>query len=162
MHGRNQKRLQLYRASVVVTGGHYSITTLLSAILSRSPHFTTVPEPLNPLFHFSNRTVPTTRAYEFFDEPRYAQLREGLMDIMFGDGFGPELLGRVSRVRSIRDAGILALATVGEVRKKLQWRPAIFQAPFAVFSVSTMQRVDGLRIVAGVRHPCAWIESILR
>jgi hypothetical protein len=158
----SSKRLELYRRSVIVTGGHYSISTLLGSMLTLSPRLCTVFEPLNPKKFCSDRTLNVEHEYKYYDESRYAELRDGLMELMFADRMAAELLIRFRRIRDWEGASSWVFGAARDARKKAQPRPAVFKAPFAVFSARTMQQMDGLRVVLGVRHPCAWIESILR
>lgn len=156
------RNLQLYRSSVVVTGSHYSMTTVLGALLGLSPRFHLVNEPVNLEATLSFRTVDARHWYEFHDEDRYPALRAELIRLMSGQGFAVEAAQRLVRVRSPRDFARVGRLVSEEWPRRISARPAIFKAPMLAFTARTMQQVDGLRVVLGVRHPAGWVESVVR
>lgn len=159
---RLRQRTSLFRSSIVVTGAHYSITTLLGAILDASPAYHMVHEPANPEGTLSFQTIGTSDWYEYFDEASYFDLREALIGILHSDQLGRETMRRIAQVRGPRDAGRIVRFLQRQLPRRLSPRPGIFKAPFLAFSARTLQAMDGLRVVIGVRHPAAWIESVVR
>ena len=161
--GRGAERdLRLYRSSVLVTGGHYTLTTVIARLLACSPRFHTVTEPGQPFAPLWFRTLGSPHHYVYHDEAAYPELRAGLIRLMLGRGWAKEALSRALRVRSPGVATQVAAFTRRELKMRLSPRPAIFKAPYLTFSARSMQRADGMRVVLGMRHPCAWIESIVR
>lgn len=153
---------QLYRASVIVTGTHYSATTLVGRMLECASEFHLLHEPLNAQPTLGYDSLAPEHWYEFYDEARYPQLRAALIRYLTAQGFAGEVARRALRIRRPRQ-----LLEVGRyVERKLpflrQAKPVIFKDPFLAFSARTMQREDGLKVVLTVRHPCGFAESLAR
>lgn len=155
-------RMALYRSSVLVSGSHYSITTLLGAILAESTQFHMVHEPVNHESTISFRTVPMRHVYPCAVGAEYERLRAGLIRLMLGEGLAGALVHRATQVRSLRDIARLGRLVQRELPLVLRPRPAIFKAPLLAFTARSMQQVDGMKVVLGLRHPVAWIESVVR
>jgi hypothetical protein len=156
------RSLQLYRSSVLVTGAHYAMTTALGRLLAQSRRFHLIHEPVNLEATLSFRTVPAAHWYEFHDEARYPQFRAELIELIGGRGFLSEAARRIPRIRSLRDAGRVGRLVARELPLRLHAKPAVIKAPMLAFTARTTQRVDGMRVVFGIRHPGAWAESVVR
>lgn len=154
--------LAQYRSSLLVTGAHYSITTLLGAILAQSDRFHLVHEPVNHEATISFRTVPMAHVYPLAEGPEHERLRSGLIRLMHGAGLWQAAWQRLCQVRSLRDMGRIGRLILRELPLCASDRPVIFKAPLLALSARTMQQVDGMRVILGLRHPCAWIESVVR
>lgn len=154
--------IEQYRSSLLVTGAHYSITTLLGAILAQSDRLHLVHEPVNHEATISFRTVPMAHVYPLAQGDEYERLRAGLIRLMQGAGLWNAARQRLRQIRSMRDVGRIGRLFVRELPLQFSSRPVIFKAPLLALSARTMQQADGLRVILGLRHPCAWIESVVR
>lgn len=155
-------REELFRSSVVVTGTHYSMTTLTGRLLAAAPEFHLLHEPTNPEPTLSHDSLAPQRWFEFHAGERYGELRAALMRFQFAEGLGTEVRGRLAQIRSPRDA----LRVVRYLQRKLplarEPRRVVFKDPFLAFSARELQQRDGLRVVLTVRHPAAFAESFIR
>lgn len=153
---------QLYRSSLVVTGTHYSMTTLAGRLLECLPEFHLLHEPTNAEPTLSYDALDPPHWYEYYDDSRYEDLRAPLESYMRAGSFPAALARRLLKVRSPRHA----LEIARYVERKLPFlrstKPVIFKDPFLAFSARTMQQVDGLKVVLTVRHPCGFAESLAR
>ncbi len=154
--------LELFRSSVLVTGSHYSITTLIGMILAQSSQFHMLNEPVNRESTLSFRTVPMRNGYPLAEGAQYDELRSGLIRLIRAEGLLGDAARSVLKIRSLRDVGRIGRLLQHESPRLQSRRPAIIKAPLLAFTARTMQQVDSLKVVLGVRHPCAWIESVVR
>lgn len=152
----------LFARSVIVTGTHYSATTLVGRMLECAPEFHLLHEPTNaaPTLGFDSTDPP--HWYEFYDADRHDELRAALTRYLTAEGFVGEVARRFLRIRQPRH-----VLEVGRyVERKLPFlrarKPAIFKDPFLAFSARTLQQADGLKVVLTVRHPCGFAESFAR
>ncbi|MBC57581.1 MAG: hypothetical protein CL814_11705 [Confluentimicrobium sp.] len=152
----------LFRDSVIVTGTHYSMSTLVGRILGAAETFNLVHEPLNHESPLGYATVPTAHWYEYFDGDRSDHLAEMLKSIQFGQGVARETVMRMPRIRSGRDVlRVGKFARTGLLHAATPKR-AVFKDPFLCFSARHLQENYGLWIVMTVRHPCGFAESLAR
>lgn len=153
---------QLYRSSIVVTGAHYAMTTLVGLILAVSPEF----EYVRELFEWNMRirlpTIVVDGWYPYYTGRGYERFREELMAVIAGQGIVGGVMQRLPLLRSPRDVGRLGGYTFEQARRRRRPRPAIFKEPFMALTAPSLQKGDGLRTVVCMRHPCAWVESAVR
>ncbi|MCB4457234.1 sulfotransferase domain-containing protein [Leisingera sp. McT4-56] len=152
----------LFSKSVIVTGTHYSMTTLLGRILGASKSFNVVHEPLNHQPPLGYAAVPTNHWYEYFGPDRIEDLGRDLRQIQFGHNLLPQTLRRMSQIRSWHDvlrAGKFARTGALHARHR---RRAVFKDPFLCFTSRHLQSHFGLSVVLTVRHPCGFAESLAR
>ncbi|MFY0634051.1 MAG: hypothetical protein JXQ91_09565 [Vannielia sp.] len=155
-------RALLFSNSVIVTGTHYSMSTLMGALLGTSPDFNVVHEPLNHQPTLGYATVPTNGWYDYFDQARSADLASRLRAIQFGEGTVGASIRRLIRVRSSKDVLRCGKFAQTGMRHALRPRRAVFKDPFLCFSARHLQKGYGHYIVLTVRHPCGFAESLMR
>ncbi|GAA4642361.1 hypothetical protein GCM10023115_05320 [Pontixanthobacter gangjinensis] len=152
----------LLRSSVIVTGSHYSMTTLIGRLLASAPQFHLLHEPTNAQPTLSYDSLAPTHWYEFYDEARSPALGEFLLLSMQSKGISREVLRRAGRVRSAEHALQVARYVQRKLPMILAPKPAIIKDPFLLFSARDLQRLAKIRVVLTVRHPCAFAESFIR
>ena len=138
------------------------MTTLLGEVLALSPGFHLVIEPLNQRHPIGDRTLVLPHMYEYLDQDRYTGFRHQLERLIAGHGFARDAARKLGRVRSAREVKLLVRLVEHGLRLRHMPRPAIVKDPFLAFTARTMQQVDRVRVVIGVRHPGGWVESIVR
>ena len=153
---------RLLGSSIVVTGTHYSMTTLAGRLLAAGGEFHLLHEPTNPRPTLSYDSIQPPRWYEYYDVARYSELHRFLEQAIGAGDLGGQIAARASSVRSLRDA----MRVMRYVQRKLPMRlapaPAILKDPFLAFSARTLQAEHGVKVVLTVRHPCAFAESFVR
>lgn len=152
----------LFRDSVIVTGTHYSMSTLVGRILGAAETFNLIHEPLNHERPLGYATVPTSHWYEYFGADRSTRLAEMLVDIQFGRNTIREAMIRTARIRSGRDVLRIGKFTRTGLRHATQPKRAVFKDPFLCFSARQLQENYRLWVVMTVRHPCGFAESLAR
>ena len=152
----------LFRQSVIVTGTHYSMSTLTGQILGTAPEFHVIHEPLNAEPTLGYAALAPDHWYEFYDDDRYDTLRNALYNYASGCGIFVNTFSRLPKVRSKRD--VLRVGKFALTNLKLLQRPrrVVFKDPFLAFSASQLQDKDDLYAVICVRHPCGFAESLKR
>jgi hypothetical protein len=155
-------RDELFRSSVVVTGTHYSMTTLAGRILAAAPGFHMVHEPTNARPTLSYDSIRPGGWYRDYAGADYAELRAFLIRAMRADGLAGEIVRRAFAVRSPQNLAQVARYAQRKLPMRLARKRAIFKDPFLAFSARSLQREDGLKVVLTVRHPAAFAESFIR
>lgn len=153
---------ELYRSSILVTGTHYSMTTLAGRLLASAPEYHLLHEPLNAEPTPSYDSVAPSGWYQYDCGDDYRSLRAKLADAIAASNFLRTLAGQTRKARSGREALQVARYAQRKLPMRLSRKPAIIKDPFLAFTAREMQREDGLRIVLTVRHPCAFVESFMR
>lgn len=153
---------QLFSQSVIVTGTHYSMSSLTGQILGEAPEFNVVTEPLNASPTLSYTAIGAPYWYSYYDDSQYKELRTALMDCMLGQGVVGESISRVGRVRSFKDVLRIGKYAAANMKRLVRPKRAVFKDPFLAFSGRTLQERDGLSIILCLRHPCAFAESMKR
>lgn len=153
---------QLFSASVIVTGTHYSMSTLVGQIIGLTPDFNLVHEPLNHQPTLGYATVPTDHWYEYFAASQSEALAQGLMDIQFGKHTPTLAAKRLIQARSLKDLARVAKFAKNGLTHCLYRKPAVFKDPFLCFSARHLQERYGMSIILTVRHPCGFAESLSR
>nr|WP_137677112.1 sulfotransferase domain-containing protein [Parerythrobacter lutipelagi] len=155
-------RDELFRSSVVVTGTHYSMTTLVGRILGASPDFHLVHEPTNASPTLSYDSIRPDGWYRFYDGAEYEELRGFLIRIMRGEGIAGSAARRISEARTSKECLQVARYLQRKLPMRLSRKRAVFKDPFLLFSARNLQRQDGLKVILTVRHPAAFAESFMR
>lgn len=153
---------RLFSESVIVTGTHYSMSTLMGQIIGAHSDFHLVHEPLKHRTTLSHQIIQTETWYEYFNNDRSEELARGLQELQFGKDTLKRTLSAVTHVRGLRDVGRVGKrALTGFGRARLAKR-AVFKDPFLCFSARTLQMHHGLNIILTMRHPCGFAESLSR
>lgn len=152
----------LLRSSVLVTGSHYSMTTLIGRLLAVAPEFHLLHEPANARPTLSYDSLKPANWYEYYGQARGEALAEFLLRAMKSEGFSREVLSKMGKIRSVRHALQVARYIQRKGPMKLAHKPAIIKDPFLLFAARDLQRMAQMRVVLTVRHPCAFTESFVR
>ena len=161
MQGTAQTESLLTR-SVIVTGAHYSATTLVGSLLHTAPQFHLLHEPLNPEPTPSFDSLRPPNWYEFYDDSRWEELRQGLLRMFQRERVLPEFIARLAQARSAKQAGQALRYAQRKVPFLLSPKPAIIKGPFCTFTALTLQQRAGCKVVLSLRHPGAFAESVAR
>ncbi|MFC3200248.1 hypothetical protein ACFOEW_00235 [Alteromonas oceani] len=151
-----------FKSSVIVTGTHYSMSTLVGQIIGKSPSFNVVHEPLNYQPTLGYNSIHTENWYQYFDNSKYSELREKLIGFSNGHRFFSQSLTRLWKVRSLHDFLRVGKYFFTNLKIFIYRKPAVYKDPFLVFSSKELQENDNLKVVLCIRHPCAFAESIKR
>ena len=153
---------RLLGSSIVVTGTHYSMTTLAGRLLAAGDEFHLLHEPTNPRPTLSYDSIRPQHWYEYYDSANYSELRRFLEQSLAAGSLPGQIVARAASVRSLRDAMRVLRYAERKLPMRLAPKPAILKDPFLAFSARTLQAEDGLKVVLTVRHPCAFAESFIR
>lgn len=145
---------------ILVTGAHRSGTTWVGQVLSVPPEVAYLHEPLNLTTRPGICAVPKDNWYPYIESGNEAQYFPALQDtihyrynVAAEIGSSPRL---VDLARLIRD-----LATFSANRYFHKPR-VLIKDPFALFSAAWFEKEVGTRNVILIRHPAAFISSILK
>lgn len=152
----------LLQRSIIVTGTHYSMTTLVGRLLATAPEFHILHEPTNAEPTLSYASIAPPNWYEFYAGNRVEELAVFLEAAITGSGFLREVACRAASVRSLRQTLQVARYCERTLPQKLDPKPAIIKDPFLVFSAAALQDRLGTQVVLTIRHPCAFAESFKR
>lgn len=152
----------LLQRSIIVTGTHYSMTTLVGRLLATAPEFHILHEPTNAEPTLSYRSIHPPNWYEFYTGNRVDALVEFLEAAIAGSGFLGDIIGRATRVRSPQQVLQVARYCQRTLPLMLNPKPAILKDPFLIFSAAALQEKFGTHVVLTIRHPCAFAESFRR
>lgn len=152
----------LLARSVLVTGTHYSMTTLVGRLVAASGAFHLLHEPANAQPTLSYASIKPARWYEYYDAAQVGPLLAFLDNAIRGEGLGAELARRAASIRSPRHAVQLARFVQRTLPMRLVRKPAVIKDPFLIFSAHSLQQAIAMRVVLTVRHPCAFAESFIR
>jgi hypothetical protein len=155
-------RYELFRESVIVTGTHYSMSSLMGRIIAASPDFNLVHEPLNHRPTLGYATIPTEYWYQYFGQDVSAKVAGQLQDIQFGHGAVRRGVGNLAHIRQPKDFARIAKYMGTGILHGMRPKRAVFKDPFLCFSARHLQENFGLYIVLTVRHPCGFAESLMR
>jgi hypothetical protein len=161
MEATNQTDALLAR-SVIVTGAHYSATTLVGSLLHTAPEFHLLHEPLNPQPTLSYDSLRPPNWYEYYDDSRWRELHDGLAKMFRRNHVLPEFAARLAQARTTRELGQALRYAERKLPFLFRPKPAIIKGPFFSFSAFTMQQRAGCKIVLSLRHPGAFVESVVR
>lgn len=143
---------------VLVTGAPRSGTTWVGRMLTLSGELGELYEPFNPAAHQA-RWFDPPEFYWYVDERNAGTCREALRAMSRLEF----RLGRVAAAGPSRDAVRTALRTWRTARDhRRHHRTAMVKDPLALFSTRWLAADLGFRPVVLVRHPAAFVSSLLR
>ncbi|GAA4047799.1 sulfotransferase [Parerythrobacter jejuensis] len=152
----------LLSRSVIVTGTHYSMTTLTGALLATADEYHLLHEPLNPEPTLSYDSLRPPRWYEYYGTDRFEELAQALAVFLDRNSFPAQVLDRLSSVRTPQEVGQVARYCQRKMPFVLSARPAVLKDPFLAFSARTLQQELGMKVVLTLRHPAGFAESMIR
>lgn len=152
----------LLARSVIVTGTHYSTTTLVGALLATAPEFHLLHEPLNPQPTLSYDSLEPAHWYEFYGDDRFDELQAGLGKMLQRRPVLPQIATRALQARSLRQIGQVGRYAQRKLPVLLAPKPAILKDPFLAFTARTLQQRAGTKVILCLRHPGGFTESMVR
>jgi Sulfotransferase family len=148
---------------ILVTGTHYSATTLVGEVLASSRGCAYVGEIFNISKPISLGESPFDVWYKWIDdEEATPELISHLDELMSGSRLGRRLWTDLKRVRSPRDLLHVALFLRYVTRQRMASRALIIKDPIALLSAKWLASRFGMKAVLMIRHPCAFVESVIR
>ena len=136
---------------------------MVGQILARGRGLTLVHEPLNHEPTLSYDSIGPKTWYQFAgNDAEYAKLRAALQRYMIRDGLPVRAFGKLIRARTCRDILRVGKYVMRGIKPYFAPRRAVFKDPFMAFSAKPLQERDNLYVILTVRHPCGFVESVLR
>ncbi len=147
---------------ILVTGAHRSATTWVGKVLAQAGPLLYLPEPFSP----NNTWLPTTIRekpfktwFLYITQENEAGYRE-FMDATLG--YGCPLAKELRAIKRPKDLGRVLwrrrlVHGVGSGRLT-----PLMRDPVALFSAEWLTDVYDMRVVVMVRHPAAFVESVIR
>jgi hypothetical protein len=144
---------------ILVTGAHRSGSTWVGKMLSAGPQVAYISEPLNVLHRPGVLRAPVRHWYTYICAENEAGYLPGLLETL---EFRYHTLAEVRSLRSGKD--LLRMARDGSnfLGGRLFRRRPLLKDPFAVFSSAWFAERLGCAVVFTVRHPAAFVSSLLR
>jgi hypothetical protein len=144
---------------ILVTGAHRSGTTWVGRMLSLSPGIGYISEPLNRWHRPGVMRAPVQHWYTYICADNEAEYLPALQETV---QFNYHAWEELRSLRSLKD--ILRMGRDGSIflRGRVFQQRALLKDPFAVFSARWFAQRLGSQVVIIVRHPAAFVSSLVR
>lgn len=145
--------------SILVTGAHRSGTTWVGKMLATSPQVGYISEPLNLWHRPGVMRAPVRYWYTYIcpdNEENFLPAIRETIDFRYH----PWL--ELTSLRSIKDLLRMGRDIAGFVEGRLLRQRALLKDPFAVFSAPWFADRLGSHVIIIVRHPAAFVSSLVR
>ncbi|HZD55352.1 MAG TPA: sulfotransferase [Anaerolineales bacterium] len=144
---------------ILVTGAHRSGTTWVGKMLALSPRIGYISEPLNRWHRPGVMRVPLQHWYTYICEDNEADYFPALQETV---QFNYHPWAELRSLRSLKD--VLRMGRDGSTffRGRIFHQRALLKDPFAVFSVPWFAQRLGCQVVIIIRHPAAFVSSLVR
>lgn len=144
---------------LLVTGAHRSGTTWVGTMLAASDIYAYISEPLNVWHRPGVFNAPIDNWYTYIcedNEERYLPAFRDTLSLSY------QLLPEIFSLRSLKDLGRMGRDAWRMAYGRFAWRSPLLKDPFAVFSAPWFAKRLGCQVVITVRHPAAFVSSLLR
>jgi hypothetical protein len=144
---------------LLVTGIHRSGTTWVGAMLAAGGEYAYVSEPLNVRHRRGVLNVPVEHWYTYIcadNEQDYLPAFHDTLQLRYH--LGAEL----TYLRSLKDVGRMSRDFWRMGYGRITGQPPLLKDPFAVFSAPWFAERLGCQVVITVRHPAAFVSSLIR
>jgi hypothetical protein len=144
---------------ILVTGAHRSGTTWIGKMLALSPEIGYISEPLNRWHRPGVMRAPVQYWYTYICADNEAEFLPALQETA---QFNYHPWEEFRSLRSWKDA--LRMGRDGSIflRGRVFHQRALLKDPFAVFSAPWFAQRLGSQVVISVRHPAAFVSSLVR
>jgi hypothetical protein len=144
---------------ILVTGAHRSGTTWVGKMLALSRRIGYISEPLNRWHRPGVMRVPVKHWYTYICPDNEAEYFPAFQETV---QFNYHPWEELRALRSLRD--VLRMGRDGSTffRGRIFHQRALLKDPFAVFSAPWFTQRLGCQVVITVRHPAAFVSSLVR
>lgn len=144
---------------ILVTGSHRSGTTWVGALLASSGEIHNIHEPFNPGLYRAWSRVPMPAWFMHIDAHN--------SDIFEADAeaivtLRPPAGAMWRRAEGLRQKARVVIEVAGASRARRSGKRPLMKDPIALLSAEWLNRRFGVRPLVLVRHPAAFLSSILR
>ncbi len=147
---------------ILVTGTHYSSTTLVGEILSRSAGIHYIHEPFNIENTLAHDRVVDSEWFYYIDEANEEHYVSRVQDLLYARDFVGKSLRKLVEIRKPKDPLRIAwYISHCAMRRFSNGRPLV-KDPIALLSSRWLADRFDMRVVLMIRHPCAFVESVKR
>jgi hypothetical protein len=145
---------------ILVTGAHRSGTTWVGRTLAKAPGVAYIHEPFNIKHRPGICNAPVNKWYTYVSEENSQQF---YLPVKATLEFRYAIRAEISAVRTLRDVGRMTrdMIKTTYLHYIVQPRPLV-KDPFALFSAKWFADRFNAEIVILVRHPAAFVSSILK
>ena len=145
---------------ILVTGAHRSGTTWVGQTLAKAPGVAYIHEPFNIKHRPGICNAPVNKWYMYVSEENSQQFYWPVKETL---EFRYAIKAEISAVRTLRDVGRMMrdMIKTTYLHYIVQPRPLV-KDPFALFSAKWFADKFDAEILILVRHPAAFVSSILR
>ena len=147
---------------ILITGTHRSGTTWTGKTLAQSPALFYIQEPFNPDNNWAPLTVQKKPFHNW-----YTYIHQGNEDLymsyiqaVLGIGFQP--LNEIKSIKSIHDIARVMKRGSRNYMNNLRGIRSLMKDPIALFSAEWLADKFDMHIVITIRHPAAFVESLMR
>jgi hypothetical protein len=147
------------RQPILVTGAHRSGTTWVGKVLAADPQVAYISEPLNVWHRPGVMRIPIQSWYSYICPDNESEYYQALIETLsFQYHLGSEILS----LRSIKDILRMGRDLSIFARGRYFHQRPLLKDPFAVFSAQWFAQRLGSQVVFVVRHPAAFVSSLIR
>ncbi len=147
---------------VLVTGLHHSATTVVGEVLAAGSGRAYLYEPFNLHKTLSHSEVIFDRWYTYLTKDTDARILDGLDTIIFAKHVARRVAAKFGQVQRPSDLLRLLRFVLISGRIRAAREALIIKDPIALLSAGFLADRYGLRVVQLLRHPCGFVEAILR
>jgi hypothetical protein len=150
---------QLAQKPILVTGAHRSGTTWVGKVLAADPKVAYISEPLNVWHRPGVMRIPIQYWYTYICQENENVFYPAFMETLsYRYHIGSEMIS----LRSIKDIFRMGRDCSVFLRGRIFNQRPLLKDPFAVFSAEWFARRLGCAVVCVVRHPAAFVSSLIR
>jgi hypothetical protein len=144
---------------ILVTGAHRAGTTWVGKTLAMAPGVAYIHEPFNLKHRPGVCNIPINKWYTYISEQNSKQFYDPIEKMLeFRYDIGAEL----GALKSFYDFGRM-MRDIVKISYLRLFRPKpLVKDPFALFSAEWYSRVFNTKVVIVVRHPAAYVSSIMK
>jgi hypothetical protein len=150
---------QQYKQPILVTGAHRSGTTWIGKVLAADPQVAYISEPLNVWHRPGVMSAPIHHWYTYICEDNEAIYYPALIEMLkFRYYLGKE----IKSLRSLKDTLRMGRDFSTFIKGRFIHQRPLIKDPFAVFSADWFARRLDCQVICVVRHPAAFVSSLIR
>lgn len=144
---------------ILITGSHRSGSTWVGKVLSTSPELGYIREPFNIEVFPRTTTAPIKYWFTKIDTSNEKLFLKGITETV---QFKYRPFNKIKEVKSLRDIARFFVHWVKFFSNRVQQKRPLLKDPIALFSAPWVYETFGAQIIVLIRHPAAFVSSILK
>lgn len=147
---------------ILVTGSHYSGSTLVGRVLSASHSIRYIHEPFNIENSLSCDSPPFDLWFKYVDRHDDGVCKDYIRSIIENNVDVYSMINRLRQIKKFSDVFRVCYYIKNVFNARVGRARPLFKDPISVFSMPWLMDTFGMQVICTVRHPCAFSESYAR